>query len=186
MVLVTFQEVIEIASFLKAMWDVVYAFWRVALAGWWLFIPSFLTLAIRLAMKVYRYRQDLRTGLAQIDDMTGERFEEWLAAFFVSRGYRVRLTPRTGDYGVDLRISRDGQTAVVQAKRWRGRVGVKAVQEVFAGKTHYGADSALIVTNSYFTYEARNLASSTGVELWDRTRLRKEILSDQRKRLRAG
>ncbi len=53
-----------------------------------------------------------------------------LANFFRGRGYNVKLTPRTGDYGVDLHMTKDGRSTVVQAKCWKGKVGVKAVQEV--------------------------------------------------------
>ena len=148
---------------------------------WWIFIPSVAALAFRVALNAYQHSQDARAGFPQIDAMTGVRFEEWLANFFRARGYAVRLTPRTGDYGVDLEMRRDGEFTVVQAKCWKGNVGLKAVQEVFSGKALYKADAALVVTNSYFTYEARRLAKSTGVALWDRARLKGEILGDQKR-----
>jgi restriction system protein len=108
--------------------------------------------------------------------MTGERFEEFLAHFFAARGYNVKTTPRTGDYGVDLVLQKSREIIVVQAKCWKGNVGVGAIQEVHAGKAHYGANKAMVVTNSHFTDAARKLARSTSVNLWDREELRKQIL----------
>jgi len=112
--------------------------------------------------------------------MSGERFEEWLATFFRNRGHSVRLTPATGDYGMNLVLRRDSRCTVVQAKRWKGRVGPKAVQEVFAGKAHYKAEGATVVTNSGFTREAQELAKSTGVELWNREKLRTELMKNRK------
>lgn len=72
-------------------------------------------------------------------------------------------------------LERNGQKTVVQAKRWKGSVGVTTIQEVYAGKALYGADAAMVVTNSRFTDEARRLAKSTGVVLWHRNTLRAEL-----------
>jgi HJR/Mrr/RecB family endonuclease len=132
-------------------------------------------------MDIYQLQRerDLKLGLTDADRMDGVRFEEWLANFFRARGYRAKTTPRTGGYGVDLVLERDGQTTVVQAKRWKGSVGVAAIQEVYAGKAHYGADAAIVATNSRFTLEARRLAKSTGVILWDRNTLRAELQKDK-------
>lgn len=76
-------------------------------------------------------------------------------------GIESRQRPRTGDYGVDLILEKNGQKAVVQVKWWKGRVGVTAIQEIYAGKPHYGAYIAMVVSNSWFTDEARRLARST-------------------------
>lgn len=52
-------------------------------------------------------------------------------------------------------------------------MGITAVQEVFAGCKHYSCDVPVILTNSYFTNQAIELAKSTGVELWDRDTLKR-------------
>jgi restriction system protein len=70
--------------------------------------------------------------------MTGERFEEWLANFFRARGYSVKLTPRTGDYGVDLDMRKDGKVTVVQAKRWKGNVGPRRSRKSTLAKLTMG------------------------------------------------
>lgn len=166
--------------FLSLLRDAVEAFWLVFVNLWWLFAFPLAFLAIEVALKAYQRSLDARAGLPEIDRMTGERFEEWLANFFRARGYSVKLTPRTGDIGVDLDMHRDGQHYVVQAKCWKNNVGTKAVQEIYSGKAYYRADKAIVVTNSYFTHAARHLAREIGVELWDRARLKSEILSQQK------
>jgi HJR/Mrr/RecB family endonuclease len=108
-------------------------------------------------------------GLFEIDVMTGVDFERRLASLFGDLGYRVVPTGRSGDFGGDLLVTDDaGRTAVVQSKRYRKSVGVSAIQEAHAARSYYGADLAIVVTNSTFTRQARELAERTGVELWDR------------------
>ena len=107
--------------------------------------------------------------------MTGPEFEEYLAAHFDNLGYKVEHIGQTGDYGADLILYRDGVSIVVQAKRYQDKVGVKAVQEVISAKEYYECDSAMVVTNSYFTPNAIQMATQCNVELWDRENIRKRF-----------
>lgn len=157
------------------------AFFLVFKYTWWIFPLALFQPFLEWIFAQLERERDLKLGLTAIDRMDGVRFEEWLANFFRARGYRVQTTPRTGDYGVDLVLERNGQKIVVQAKRWKGKVGPKAIQEIYAGKTYYGADVAMAVTNSYFTYEAKRLAKKTGVVLWDRNTLRAELQNDKKR-----
>lgn len=117
-----------------------------------------------------------KSGILQIDEMTGREFEEYLRVLFLERGYRVQLTKKTGDYGVDLVLSSKNRKIIVQAKRYKKNVGIKAVQEISAAKNHYQADECWVVTNSRFTDPARNLAKSNQVRLVDRPLLMKWML----------
>lgn len=152
---------------------------------WWLLPLALFQPMCEWALRSWQRSKDAKAGLPDIDRMSGERFEEWLATFFRSRGYGVRLTPRTADCGVDLVLNKGGRTTAVQAKCWKGNVGSKAIQEVYTGKAHYRTDAALVVTNSRYTSQAWKLAKSTGVSLWDRDTLRTEILKD-REQVTAG
>ena len=107
--------------------------------------------------------------------MTGEEFEEYLKAQFERQGFKVKLTPGSNDYGADLVLNRNGEVTVVQAKRYQGNVGNKAVQEIVAAQAYYGADRAMVVTNSYFTNPAKKLAEANDVELWDRDNLIQKV-----------
>ena len=93
-----------------------------------------------------------------------------------SSGYQVTLTPVTNDFGADLVISKSGKKTVVQAKRYQGKVGSFAVQEVVAAIKYYQADQALVITNSQFTASAHELAIANGVTLWERQQLIELIL----------
>ncbi|NJK76935.1 MAG: restriction endonuclease [Oscillatoriales cyanobacterium RU_3_3] len=103
--------------------------------------------------------------------MTGEEFEEFLACCFRNLGYAVETTPKTADFGADLILSKARQKTVVQAKRYQGKVGTSAVQEVVSAIKYYGARDAIVITNSNFTSNACKLAQANGVQLWGREQL---------------
>jgi len=112
-----------------------------------------------------------QSGIADIDDMTGRQFEEYLGTLFNSQGYSVSYTPATGDFGADLILKRGKETVVVQAKRYKKTVGIKAVQEVIPAKGMYNASAAWVVTNSNYTKQALTLAKRNGVRMIDREQL---------------
>lgn len=94
----------------------------------------------------------------------GEDYERYVADLLRREGYRdIQLTARTGDYGVDLLATRGRNRYAVQCKYYTGAVGGAAVQEAVAGMAYYGCERALVVTNSYLTPAAHNLARANGV-----------------------
>lgn len=108
---------------------------------------------------------------AELDELSGIEFEEFLAGLFRSQGYAVELTPSTGDYGADLILSKDGQRIALQAKRYRGSVGVAAVQEALSGLAYYQCHAAWVVTTGTFTPNALELAQKSGVKMIGRSDL---------------
>lgn len=134
-----------------------------------------------IVLKKSLYRIKLKklsdAGIGDIDKMPGKEFEQYLEAVFKRKGYSVERTPYQGDFGGDLIISLNGEKTVVQAKRWKWRVGVKAVQEAVAAKGYYGCDEAMVVTNSTFTPQAKELARRNDVGLWNRKRLLDELIN---------
>lgn len=68
-------------------------------------------------------------------------------------------------------------TCKMAAKRYnfRNRVGIEAVQQVYASKAYYKAQEAWVITNSYYTLNAKNLAKACGVKLLDRVELQEFI-----------
>lgn len=106
---------------------------------------------------------------AELDQLTGVEFEEFLAGLFRAQGYAAKLTPTTGDYGADLILSKDGQQIAVQAKRYTGSVGVQAVQEALSGQAYYQCHTAWVITTGTFTINALELAKKSGVKMIGRS-----------------
>ncbi|HEY1013199.1 MAG TPA: restriction endonuclease [Herpetosiphonaceae bacterium] len=157
------------------------ALWEVLPALWPLWLLLLAGLAFQLGRLLARRRRLMRSGIAEIDRMSGTQFETYLAYLFRQFGYAVEQTGKRGDFGADLVLSKDGTRTAVQAKRYGKNVGVKAVQEAVASKGVYGCQTAMVVTNSFYTKQARALAEANRVTLWDRDRLIDVIL-----RLRAA
>jgi restriction system protein len=131
---------------------------------------------VPLIIKVYKQNKKkeryLTSGMADIDQMSGEEFEELLKYHFQEQGYKAQLTPKSHDYGADLVLKNGyGETIVVQAKRYGSTVGIKAIQEVIGARSYYNAQRAIVFTNNYFSNSAEQLAETSGVELYDRSEL---------------
>lgn len=107
-----------------------------------------------------------------VDTMDGEMFEEYVGEILKASGYQnISTTAVSGDYGVDITASKDFVKYAIQCKRWGGSVGVHAVQEVYSGMEYYKANVAMVITNSTFTPNAKQMAERLGVVLIDRKKL---------------
>jgi HJR/Mrr/RecB family endonuclease len=140
-----------------------------------------LLVAISLIFGAYRYYKLSKSGIFEIDKMTGEEFEERLKILFSNLGYKAERTSRgkvKPDYGVDLVIQKDGIRTAVQAKCWKKDVGEEAVQAVFAGKHWYYCTESMVVANRNFTKMAWRLAKADNVKLWSRNYLVKVLLTE--------
>lgn len=97
-------------------------------------------------------------------------FETHVAETYRNLGYSVRMTARVGDQGVDILAHRNSDILAIQCKRYADHAPNSAVQAVHAGRTHYGCTHAVLVCLGGFSGAARELATSTGVQLIDGSR----------------
>lgn len=134
-----------------------------------LFISIITFLYVRIKIRNKKWEQAIiKSGILDIDRMSGYDFEEYLRSFLKSKGYKVKPTPASGDYGADLILSNSNKRVVVQAKRYSNKVGISAVQEIVSAKNYYYADECWVITNNYYTNPAQKLAASNDVRLIDR------------------
>ncbi|WP_088053478.1 restriction endonuclease [Virgibacillus dakarensis] len=118
-----------------------------------------------------------KSGIRDIDRLQGYQFEEYLKVLFKKLGYRPVVTKKSGDYGADV-VLKGRNKIVIQAKRYgyKHNVSMDAVREVLAAMFFYKADEAWVITNSFFTKQAKTLAKSCGVKLLNRYELEKFIV----------
>lgn len=99
-------------------------------------------------------------------------FELAIGRVFVFLGYQVQHTGRSGDGGVDLRLTRsDGTSAIVQCKKYAGTVGPAPIRELYGALVHEGADTAYLVTTGRFSMEAQTWARGKPLVLVDGAQL---------------
>lgn len=105
----------------------------------------------------------------ELDTMDGFEFEYYCADLLSANGFDdVKVTRSSGDYGIDILAEKDGVTYAIQCKRYTGLVGVKAVQEAYAGRDYYDRMVGAVLTNQYFTKPAVQAARKLKILLWDR------------------
>jgi restriction system protein len=126
----------------------------------------------------------IENGTPELDGLSGEALETRISGLLRGLGYKTEITKATEDAGADIIALRRQKTTVVQTKHQAGEVGVEAIHEAIASRQHFGADSALVVTSSTFTPQARELAARAGVDLWDRGALTEHLEKAERRRRR--
>lgn len=101
-------------------------------------------------------------------DMEGEAFEEYCAELLEKSGFKdVELTQKSHDMGVDIFADKDGVSYAIQCKCYSDPVGIKAIQEIYAGKDYYCCMVGVVMTNQYFTKPAIEFADRLNVLMWD-------------------
>lgn len=104
-----------------------------------------------------------------VDEMNGLEFEKFCAHLLEKKGFiDVNITKASGDFGVDILAEKDGVTYAIQCKCYADPVGVKAIQEAFAGREYYDRMVGVVLTNQYFTTPAVEAAKKLKILLWDR------------------
>ncbi len=105
---------------------------------------------------------------ASFEDMEGHEFEFFCADLLKQKGFvEVEVTKGSGDYGIDILAEKDGVTYAIQCKRYGAPVGVKAIQEAYAGRDYYDRMVGAVMTNQYFTAPAVEAAQKLKILLWD-------------------
>lgn len=141
-----------------------------------------------ISPQIKRYTLKLNDVLANIDKMSshGLDFEEFTVQLLLDNGFEnVKKTQGAGDYGIDVLASKEGITYAIQCKCYSDKVGNKAVQEAYSGKSFYNCMVAAVLTNNFFTNSAIETAKANNVLLWDRNKLidlLKEYITKERVR----
>ena len=126
-------------------------------------------LAMLISAALYLLQRARRRRPEDYDLMEGHEFEYYCAELLERNGFReVKVTKGSGDYGIDILAEKDGVTYAIQCKCYGTPVGVKAVQEAYAGRDYYDRMVGAVLTNQYFTQPAVEAARKLRILLWDR------------------
>lgn len=125
--------------------------------------------AMLISAALYLLQRARRRRPESFDLMEGHEFEYYCAELLKKCGFReVEVTRGSGDYGIDVLAEKDGVTYAIQCKCYTAPVGVKAVQEAYAGRDYYDRMVGVVLTNQYFTQPAVEAARKLKILLWDR------------------
>lgn len=134
----------------------------------WIIIVLGLCLLI-IAGIVFFFKRHRRDVPEHFDTLEGHEFEHYCAGLLQKKGFiEVEVTKGSGDYGADILAEKDGVTYAIQCKCYTDPVGVKAIQEAYAGRDYYDRMVGAVITNQYFTAPAVEAAKKLKILLWDR------------------
>jgi hypothetical protein len=123
-----------------------------------------------------------RNGYAEgIGRLSANEFEHLVAAWYESRNYKVTVTGRSGDGGIDVHATLGVEKVAIQCKHWRTKqVGPREVREL-RGLVIDPSIKLVLMTSGTFTEAARGEGKAKGVELVDGTALLErlnEVIAD--------
>jgi restriction system protein len=134
-------------------------------------ITLFLFWALLLGQYVRRPAANAALPLMTVEDLydlSPKAFEHYVAALFRSKGYRVNVSGRSGDEGVDLEIIQPGgKRAIAQCKRYRSTIGPEVVRELYGTMIHERVHHAFLVTTAPISDGARQWARHKPMTLID-------------------
>lgn len=119
------------------------------------------------------YRRGLTSRYRTLDSiraMPWRTFEHLCAEAYRRRGYDVRERGGAApDGGVDLEARGNGETLLIQCKRYQSsrKVGVDRVRSLLGVVTHEGASRGVLVCSASFTQAALQLGRDPRIELVD-------------------
>ncbi len=133
-------------------------------------------------------RDKINVDIDCVDGLKWDEFERLVALLYQKRGFQTRLTP-VNDYGADVVCF--GHTAepntllqVKHHKHPRNNVPNKVIGEIVSSRPVYEKEYLMafnnlqVVTNSYFTENAKAQAAANDVNLMDRTTLSNLLLKN--------
>lgn len=132
-----------------------------------------------MPISIQRFNNRMKSSgkiTSDFDMMDGHQFEHFCAGLLKQNGFAdVEVTQGSGDHGIDVLAEKDGITYAIQCKCYSDNIGNAAVQQAHTGKSLYHKDIAVVMTNRYFTAQAKEEAKALGVKLWDRDKLNEMI-----------
>ena len=100
--------------------------------------------------------------------MTPDQYEKYVANYFQNKGYKVKQTPYSNDYGVDVFAEKNKEKIAIQAKMFGNsnrKINRQMVMEFYGAKDFFNCDKGIIVTDGEIIQNAKDVADKLGVEI---------------------
>ena len=144
---------------------------------------------------------DLSLPIAEVRDYLAIRYEERLkihprlfeevvGSVFSNLGYSTVVTAYSGDDGIDVILTRGGETVGVQVKRYKNKINVEQIRSLAGALVLNGLTRGIFVTTSTFESGAHSTADRLGqkgyrIELMDAPRFFDALQLSQREMYRS-
>lgn len=132
-------------------------------------VSIILIICVLAGMVIFIIKKFRKNDEEYMDTLEGHEFEYYCAELLQKKGFvDVEVTKGSGDFGADILAEKEGVTYAIQCKCYTSPVGVKAIQEAYAGRDYYDRMVGAVLTNQYFTAPAVEAAKKLKILLWDR------------------
>lgn len=135
-----------------------------------------------LFAKAYRQRHkttDFKRSLATVDNLLSlspTEFEKYVKVnIFEKEGWQVSETKITGDGGIDLVLSKNGERSIAQCKRYKKTVGEPHLRDFYGTMMSEGVSRGFFITTGLFSLSALKFAEQKPIVLMDRRILAQKI-----------
>jgi len=106
--------------------------------------------------------------LEALRNLSPDEFENVVAKFFESIGYRSRVSENVQDHGVDVFVyDGKGEKWVVQCKRYRGVVGEPILRDLLGAMLHEKATRAFLMTTGTISQKAREWIQDKPITVYE-------------------
>ena len=100
--------------------------------------------------------------------MTPDQYEKYVANYFQNKGYKVKQTSYSNDYGVDVFAERNKEKIAIQAKMFSNsnrKINRQMVMEFYGAKDFFNCNKGIIVTDGEIIQNAKDVADKLGIEI---------------------
>ncbi|OAS21464.1 hypothetical protein A8708_31500 [Paenibacillus oryzisoli] len=114
--------------------------------------------------------------LNELKSMNPYAFEEYIADLYRRKGYKAKVTKRTGDGGKDIILTKDGVLSIVECKRYNEtKVGRPEIQKFHSAIIDERAKEGFYITTGNFTNPAIDYVKDKPIRLINGNHLLKLI-----------
>ncbi|TKX64319.1 restriction endonuclease [Halorubrum sp. GN12_10-3_MGM] len=102
-----------------------------------------------------------------LDKFTPTEFEHLVSNLYKTQGYTTQVSQASNDKGIDVTVTGEDQTLVIQVKQYScgNKVGRPTVQQLAGARDQVNANKGVIVTSSSFTRTAQSASRSYGAKM---------------------
>lgn len=137
-----------------------------------------LTFSLRVILDLMSRQSKIKWFLGkkkvqELQKLTPDQFEEYIAVLFKSLGYVTKVTGGKGDGGVDVEAEKDGHIHYIQCKKFiTSKVPVSAVRDFYGAiADRVDGGKGYFITTNVFTLDAEKFAEDKPIELIDKFKL---------------
>ena len=100
--------------------------------------------------------------------MTPREYEEYVGNYFEKQGYKIELTPQSGDYEIDVFAYKEHEKIAIQAKMYGNstrKVNRQMIMELQGAKEYFDCTKAILATDGEVMPDAKEVASKLDIEI---------------------